>query len=204
MLGLPKATETNRQLPKTLVYKQFGLTAQQRDHFDADISRMAIVNVVSPDTVPALAVGESVKSFYVLAVLLKRKDYDAKNIAMLAKLIPQYLLFALQYEDEIQLAIFQEKLFVSPWHNTSTIPDLSLNGLNLDRVWDNIVTTVGSFSIQGENTLKEQIKQDEAKAKLCRQIELLEKRCRQEKQPRRKAELFEELKRLKQVYNGKV
>ena len=197
MLGLPKATETNRQLPKTLVYKQFGLTAQQRDHFDADISRMAIVNVVSPDTVPALAVGESVKSFYVLAVLLKRKDYDAKNIAMLAKLIPQYLLFALQYEDEIQLAIFQEKLFVSPWHNTANLPVLSLNGLNLDRVWDNIVTTVGSFSIQGENTLKEQIQQDEAQAKLCKQIELLEKRCRQEKQPRRKAELFEELKRLK-------
>ncbi len=197
MLGLPKATETNRQLPKTLVYKQFGLTTQQRDHFDADISRMAIVNVVSPDTVPGLATGECVKSFYVLAVLLKRKDYDAKNIAMLAKLIPQHLLFALQYENEIQLAIFQEKLFVSSWHNTANLLVLSLNGLNLDRVWDNIVTTVGDFSIQGENTLKEQIQQDEAQAKLYKQIEQLEKQCRQEKQPRRKAELFEELKRLK-------
>lgn len=204
MLGLPKATEANRQLPKTLVYKQFGLTAQQRDRFDADISRMAIVNVISPDTVQALAAGESVKSFYVLAVSLKHKDYDAKNIAMLAKLIPQHLLFSLQYEDEMQLAIFQEKLFVSPWHNTVNLPVLSLNGLNLDRVWDNIVTTVGSFSIQGENTLKEQIQQNEAQAKLYKQIELLEKRCRQEKQPRRKAELFEELKRLKLRYNGKV
>lgn len=204
MLGLPKATEANRQLTKTLVYKQFTLTVQQRDRFDTDISRMAIVNVVSPDTVPALAAGESVKSFYVLAVLLKRKDYDEKNIAMLAKLIPQHLLFVLQYENEMQLAIFQENLFVSPWHNTANLPALSLNGLNLDRVWDNIVTTVGSFSIQGENTLKEQIKQDEAQAKLQRQIELLEKRCRQEKQPRRKAELFEDLKLLKLRYNGKV
>lgn len=204
MLGLPMATEVNRQLPKTIVYKQFGLTAQQRDRFDVDISRMAIVNVVSPDTVPGLANGESVKAFYVLAVSLKRKDYDAKNIAILAKLIPQHLLFALQYEDEIQLAIFQEKLFVSPWHNTTNLPALPLNGLNLDRVWDNIVTTVGCFSIQGENTLKEQIQQDEAQAKLCKQIELLEKRCRQEKQPRRKAELFEDLKLLKLRYNGKV
>ena len=197
MLGLPQATETNKPLPKTLVYKQFALTAQQRDHFDADISRMAVVNVVSPDTVPALAVGESIKSFYVLAVSLKRKDYDAKSIILLAKLIPQHLLFALQCDGETQLAVFQEKLFVSPWHNTANLPVLSLNGLNLDRVWENIVTTVGSFSIQGENTLKEQIQQDEAQAKLCKQIELLEKRCRQEKQPRRKAELFEELKRLK-------
>ena len=204
MLGLPQATETNKPLPKTLVYKQFALTAQQRDHFDADISRMAIVNVVSPDTVPALAVGESIKSFYVLAVSLKRKDYDAKSIILLAKLIPQHLLFALQCDGETQLAVFQEKLFVSPWHNTANLPVLSLNGLNLDRVWDNIVTTVGSFSIQGENTLKEQIEQDEERAKLYRQIELLEKRCRQERQPRRKAELFEKLKQLKQVYHGKV
>lgn len=197
MLGLPKATETNKPLPKTLVYKQFGLTALQRDRFDADVSRMTIVNVVSPDVVPALAAGESVKSFYVLAVLLKQKDYDAKNIAMLAKFIPQHLLFALQYGDEMQLAIFQEKLFVSPWHNTSNLPVLSLNGLNLDRVWDNIVTTIGSFSIQGENTLKEQIRQDEERAKLQRQIELLEKWCRQERQPRRKAELFKRLINLK-------
>ena len=149
MLGLPKATETNRQLSKTLVYKQFALTAQQRDRFDADISRMTIVNVVSPDTVPAFAAGENVRSFYVLAVSLKRKDYDAKNIAMLAKLIPQHILFALKYGDEMQLAIFQEKLFVSPWHRTDTIPTLSLNGLNLDSVWENIVTTIGNFSIQG-------------------------------------------------------
>ena len=197
MLGLPQATETNKPLPKTLVYKQFALTAQQRDHFDADISRMAVVNVVSPDTVPALAVGESIKSFYVLAVSLKRKDYDAKSIILLAKLIPQHLLFALQCDGETQLAVFQEKLFVSLWHNTANLPVLSLNGLNLDRVWENIVTTVGSFSIQGENTLKEQIKHDEAQAKLQRQIEMLEKRCRQEKQPRRKMELFEELNKLK-------
>ncbi len=197
MLGLPKATETNRQLPKTLVYKQFALTAQQRDRFDADVSRMAIVNVVSPDTVPGLATGESVKSFYVLSVSLRHKDYDAKNIAMLAKLIPQHILFALQYGDEMQLALFQEKLFVSPWHRTDTIPTLSLNGLNLDSVWENIVTTIGNFSIQGENTLKEQIQQDEELAKLLKRIEMLEKRCRQEKQPRRKAELFEELKQLK-------
>ena len=197
MLGLPKATETNRQLPKTLVYKQFALTAQQRDRFDADVSRMAIVNVVSPDTVPGLATGESVKSFYVLSVSLRHKDYDVKNIAMLAKLIPQHILFALQYGDEMQLALFQEKLFVSPWHRTDTIPTLSLNGLNLDSVWENIVTTIGNFSIQGENTLKEQIQQDEELVKLLKRIEMLEKRCRQEKQPRRKAELFEELKQLK-------
>ena len=204
MLGLPTATEVNRQLPKTLVYKQFTLTAQQRDRFDVDISRMAIVNVVSPDTVPALTTGESVKSFYVLAVSLKRKDYDAKNIALLAKLIPQHLLFVLQCGDEMQLAVFHERLFVSAWRSLCETKPLPLQGFDLDKVWTNLVTHIGEFSLQGENTLKEQIIHDEKQAKLQKQIEALEKKCRAERQPRRKQELFEALERLKRVYNGKV
>ena len=51
------------------------------------MSRIDIVAVVSPTTVPAVAAGESIKEFYVLAVQLKRKDYEEKNIAMLSKLI---------------------------------------------------------------------------------------------------------------------
>ena len=77
MLGLPPSTELNKPLPKTAVFAKFALTAKQREHFDADISRMTLVNAVSPHTVPALAEGGEVKSFYVLSVQLKRKDYDA-------------------------------------------------------------------------------------------------------------------------------
>lgn len=198
MLGLPPATEVNKPLPKTAVYAKFALTAKQREHFDADVSRMSLVNVVSPHTVPALAEGSEVKSFYVLSVQLKRKDYDAKNITMLARLIPQHLLFVLQCNDEYQLAVFQERLFVSAWSSLCEAKPLPLQGLDLDKVWTNLVTHIGEFSLQGENTLKEQIIHDEKQAKLQKQIKALEKRCRAEKQPRRKMELFEELKRLKQ------
>lgn len=199
MLGLPLSTEINKPLPKTVVFAKFALTAKQREHFDADISRMSLVNVVSPHTVPTLAEGDEVKSFYVLAIWLKQKNYDAKNIMMLARLIPQHLLFVLQYNEEAQLTVFQEKLFVSAWSKSNSIPDLPLTGLNLDSVWSNVVMHVGDFSLQEGNTLKEQIRQDEAQAKLQKQIEALEKKCRAEKQPRRKIELFEELKRLKQL-----
>lgn len=204
MLGLPFSTEINKPLPKTAVFAKFTLTAKQREHFDADISRMTLVNVVSPHSVPALAEGSEVKSFYVLSVLLKRRDYDAKNITMLSRLIPQHLLFVLQCNDEYQLAVFQERLFVSAWSSLCETKPLPLQGLDLDKVWTNLVTHIGDFSLQGENTLKEQIIHDEKQAKLQKQIEALEKKCRAEKQPRRKMELFEELKQLKQVYNGKI
>ena len=204
MLGLPLSTEIYKPLPKTTVFAKFALTAKQREHFDADISRMTLVNVVSPHTVPALAEGNEVKSFYVLSVLLKRKDYDAKNITMLARLIPQHLLFVLQCNEEVQLAVFQERLFVSAWCHLCETKPLPLQGLDLDKVWINLVTHIGDFSLQGENTLKAQIRKNEEKAKLQKRIEALEKKCRAERQPRRKQELFEELKQLKRVYHGEV
>ena len=45
--------------------------------------------------------------------------------------------------------------------------------------------------------MAQQIVIDDARAKLLKQIELLEKRARAEKQPRKKLELFERLKELK-------
>ena len=88
MYGLPQATEIKKQLPKNAIFAKFDLKPSQRESFDADIARIDIVAVVSPTTVPAVAEGENIKEFYVLAVQLKHKDYDSKNIAMLSRLIP--------------------------------------------------------------------------------------------------------------------
>ena len=83
MYGLPQPTEVKKQLPKKAIFAKFNMPASQRERFDADISRIDIVAVVSPSTVPAVVPGENIKEFYVLSVQLNRKDYDAKNIALL-------------------------------------------------------------------------------------------------------------------------
>ena len=115
MYGLPNATELNKQLPKSQIYRKFELTNAQQTKFDADISRIDIANEISTRTIPAIQVGKKVQSFYVLCVSLKTKDYEPKNIERIAKLIPQNLVFALQFEEEIQLAVFCEKLFTTGW-----------------------------------------------------------------------------------------
>ena len=196
MYGLPHTTEIRKQLPKKAIYAKFELKPAQRDGFDADVSRIDIVAVVSPTTVPAIAAGESIKEFYVLAVQLKRKDYDEKNIAMLSKLIPQNILFALQYEDQTQLAIHHTKLIKSEWKPTYDTT-ISLTGLNLDTVWENIIKAIGEIQVQEGKTLVEQIQADERLAKLKKQIEELERKCRAEKQPRMRLELYEKLTILK-------
>ncbi len=196
MYGLPVTTEVKKQLPKKAIYAKFDLNTSQRDAFDADISRIDIVAVVSPATVPALGVGEEVKEFYVLAVQLKRKEYDNKNIALLTKLIPQKMVLALQFEERTQLAIFHTKLISSAWRQTEET-SLSLTGLNLDAVWEGIVKQIGNIQVESGNTLKEQIAADDQRAKLRTQIATLERKMAAEKQPRRKREYFEQIKKLK-------
>lgn len=198
MYGLPHTTEIRKQLPKKAIYAKFELKPAQRDGFDADVSRIDIVAVVSPTTVPAVAAGENIKEFYVLAVQLKRKDYDEKNIAMLSKLIPQNILFALQYEDQTQLAIHHTKLIKSDWKPTDETA-ISLTGLNLDTVWENIIKAIGDIQVQEGKTLTVQIQDDEQRAKTLKLIAELEKKMAKETQPRKKRELFEQIRELKSV-----
>jgi hypothetical protein len=199
MYGLPQSTETKKQLPKKAIYAKFDLKPLQRESFDADISRIDIVNVVSPTTIPAIAEGIEVKEFYVLAVQMKRKEYDTKNLLLLTKLIPQRMVFALHFDDEVQFAVYHTKLITSDWAER-TRHAVSLQGLNLDAVWDNIVKSIGGIDVAEGNTLVEQIKENAEREKILKQIEVLQHKMAIEKQPRRKRELFEEIKELKNIH----
>lgn len=197
MYGLPASTLVNRPLYKKAVFEKFNLKAAERDRFDADVSRMAIVAYLSPAKIPALHPGQEVKEFYVLQVQLKQKDYDSKNILLLQKLIPQKIVFALEYDEDVQFCIFHTRLQQSEWKHASEA-EIPLKGLTFDDVWNNIVAEIGSLDNAAEETLEQQIINREEREKLLRQIELLEKRCRIEKQTRKKYELHQQIMKLKE------
>ncbi len=165
MFGLPQSTEVKRPLPKAQLYKKFEMKQPQRDAIDADIARLDFVNRIAPQTMPAVAEGTEVKAIFVVEAELKCPDYDKKCIALVAKLIPQRIIFALRYGQKVQLAVYHTKLFVSAWQPSDgvTIP---LVGLNLDAVWQNMVAAIGDMEVADGNTLDEQIHTDDEWAKL--------------------------------------
>lgn len=197
MFGLPVSTECKKQLPKKAIYAKFDLKASQRDAFDGDVARIDVVAVVSAVTVPALGAGRQMREFYVLAVQMKRRDYDTKNVILLTKLIHQKMVLALQYDGQTQFAIYHTKLIKSEWMSTeeAVIP---LSGLNIDVAWENIVKSIGQIDVEEGNTLVGQIAINDRKAKILAQIETLERKMANEKQPRRKREYFEQIKKLKE------
>lgn len=197
MYGLPQATIINQPLFKKTVFEKFNLKTVERERFDADISKMALVARISPATVPALAEGQGIKGFYVLQVTLKHQDYDVKNILLLQKLIPQQIVYALQFENQTQLCVFHTRLQQSDWCDTEST-EIPLTGLSLDDVWQNIVAVIGGLNAQAEESIEEQILNREQREKLLRQIETLEKRARTERQTRKKYELHQQIIKLKE------
>ena len=202
MLGLPKTTEMSKQLPKKAIYTKFQMNTAAKAKIDADISRITIVNEIAPNKVNIPA-GEDVKSFFVLLVSLKKKEYDEKTIATLSKLIPQNILFVLEYENESRLAIYHTKVMQTEWKPTEN-QRIELQGLNLDTVWENIIKSLELGVWNEELSLDENIALHEKQEKLKKQIAKLEKQARTERQPKKKFELHQKITKLKKELGEKI
>lgn len=200
MLGLPKTTEMSKQLPKKAIYAKFQMNTAAKEKIDADISRITIVNEITPNKVNIPA-GDEVKSFFVLLVTLKRKEFEEKTIATLSKLIPQNILFVLECGNESKLAIYHTKLMQTDWMPT-TEQKVELKGLNLDKVWENIIKSLELGAWNEELSLDENLALHEQQEKLQKQIAKLEKQARAEKQPKKKFELANKVKELKKKLNA--
>lgn len=194
MLGLPKATELNKQLPKNAIYAKFQMNTVERVKIDADISRITIVNEVSPAKIN-IADGEQVKSFFVLLVALKRKDFEDKTIITISKLIPQNMLLVLEYDGEAKLATYHTKLIQTDWKRKEDL-SIELKGLNMDAVWENIIVQIGGITIEQGNTLDKQIAVNERRMKIQKEIDRLTKAAKIEKQPKKKFELAQKIRVL--------
>lgn len=197
MLGLPKSTEINKPLPKTAIYTKFQMNAAEKAKIDADISRIVIVNEVSADKLN-LASSETVQGFFVLQVMLKRKEFSERTLITLSKLIPQNMVLLLEHEGQAKLAVYYTRLLQTPWCSADTL-SLEVKGLDMGAVWENVIVQISGTKLQSGNTLEQQLAQDEERAKLEKEIARLEKQARAEKQPKKKFELVQRINKLKSL-----
>lgn len=200
MLGFPQKTELRKPLHKKVIFDRLKLNKAQQDRVDADISRLWFVDEISPFSV-GIAAGDEIKAFFVILVSLKSKEYDDKTITMLFRMIDNKMILVLEYEGESRVAIFHGKLIQTDWNPTESY-FYSLQGLNLDSVWNNLVVQIGDIKMEADRSLDEQIAVDDQRAKIQEEIERLERLARAEKQPKKKFELVQRIKMLKEELEG--
>ena len=131
------------------------------------------------------------------AKAVRTTNFQMNTIAQISKLIDQNMLLVLEHENQRKLAIYHTKLIQTDWMLADNCT-VTLKGLELDAVWENLIVQVGGITIQQGNTLDQQIVADEKQAKLEKEIARLEKLARAEKQPKKKFELVQQIKTLKE------
>ena len=115
-------------------------------------------------------------------------------------MIPQNLIFVLQYEEVIQLSVYFETVYLhTPW--TSLVDkSITLLGLDIESVWNNLISEISGLSERKQNTeeLKSSIELQTRLHELERKLIAAEKKARTEVQPRQKFELVQNVKKLKE------
>ena len=198
MLGLPASTEIHKVLTKKKVFEHFGasMSAERRKRFDADIARMTLVQEISPVSLN-LEAGETVQSLFVMHVLLRTAEFDPQSIAYLSRMFGQKLVLLLEADNRQRLALWQTRLLMTQWAAAGSMT-LPLSGLNLDTVWENIVSRIAGIERAQGQTLDEQLAAAVQREKLQKEIARLERLARAERQPKKKVEWVQQIRMLQQ------
>lgn len=214
MIGLPKATEFNKRIPKQKFYENLTVTPALRDAFKNQIKTIYWRNKIAPSTVN-LAQGKNVTEIEVLEINLSTDNLDEMVLKQIDREIPYHILFIVEragkfqawigYKEEAQSGsnIFK----VSGYYHTKWLSDaelpIKMEGLGIDDVYENFVRQIAGKKLQHKGngeSLKETIIQNEEINMLKKAIANVQVKIKKEKQLNKQMQLNLELKRLKEEY----
>lgn len=202
MLGFPSTARVSRPLPKEAFYKQLNLSRELREKFVSDVKRITIEYKLSPATINVEAEGE-VSEILVLTVDLKKTALDYRIIESIARQNPHKLLFIIQHEVQAQLALYTSKLYKTEWKPMAELT-LETRGFNLDQIWEGFIEQIALGNVElgiqnAELSIEERLKKQEILLRLQKEIEKLDRLSRNEKQPKKRFELYTKLQELKKM-----
>jgi hypothetical protein len=197
LLGLPEKSEIKKIVSKKQIYEKYSkeFNSTRKKSFNDEIEKITFINEISKYSVNCEE-GREVKRIFVIKIDLKEKNFSDENISLISKLFNQKIIFLLTNEDKFSLAIYQSKLFKTKFNNLESF-SLKIEGLNLDKIWENFVLFISGYQLTNENDLNAQIDIETKKEKLRKEIETLERQARKEIQVKKAFELHKKIKFLK-------
>ena len=198
MLTFPSIAAVGRIMPKEAFYKRLTLSSEIRDNFVADVKRIVMEYKLAPDTIN-IAKGEEVSEILVLSIELKKQEMDYRIVENIARQNAHKLLFLLKFGNKGQLALYYNKLYKTGWMPLADI-NLDARGLDLDSIWEGFIEQVAlqeTVPVDDRLSVPEKLKKQDAILKLQNKIEKLERLSRNEKQPKKRFELYTQLQGLK-------
>lgn len=206
MLGLPTTTEYNKRIPKQKFYENLSVTPALKRVFVEQIQNVIWANKIAPATI-SVSEGKEVTEIEVFRICLNAGTLDESALRQMDKQIPYHILFVLEYNEKYQVWIGYKEASsgdnafkVNKYYHTEWLAEqdlqIKIDGLDMDSIYANLVRQIGGIE-KNDNTLGEQIADKEYREKLEKEIAKLEKLARAEKQPKKKYEYVQKIKKLK-------
>lgn len=214
MIGLPKSTEFNRRIPKQKFYENLTVSPTLKRVFIDQIKVIYWRNKIAATTIN-LAAGETVTEIELFEIRLNEQKLDESVLRQIDKEIPYHIVFLLEYDGKYQAWTAYKEAAASgnnafkvgtyyhtEWLEESELP-LKIEGLNIDKVYENFVRQIAGDALQAEKTesLKESVDRDNLRKELQKQIAVLQQKIRKEKQLNKQMKLNQELKKLRNELN---
>lgn len=208
MLGLPKSTEFNRRIPKQKFYEKLVVSPALKRAFTDQIKAIYWRNKIAATTMN-LAVGEIVTEIEIFEIKLNEQQLDEAVLRQIDREIPYHIVFLLEYDSKYQAGVaYKEAVdsgknafkvgnyYHTEWLDERNLP-LMVDGLNLDKVYENFVRQIAGDVLYTENqeSLKESVERDSRRRELQKQIAVLQKKVHKEKQLNKQVQLNMELKK---------
>ena len=208
-MDFPSKTIVNVKVPKKSFYENLTINTANKRVFIDQINAIWWRYKLTADAL-GVADSDTINEIEVFEIELLTKDFDSSILRLIDKGIPYHTVFILTYEGESQLWMaYKEKtcsdsLSVGNYYHTDWIQsesvDLIAEGISIDEVYSNLFYTISGLPKDFSKLLKEAISDYEQNQKLEKEIARMEKQLRKETQPKKKFELYQQIRKMKEGF----
>lgn len=200
MIDLPAATRVHQRLAKEQFYQRLALSAALRKKFVADVEDVFVENSLTTKTLN-LTRESGVTEIMLVALVLKKRDFDGEVAAAIAMQNPHRLAFVFAHEDARQLALYRGRLRRGPWVAAGA-ETLTARGFSLAEVWDGFAEQIALGAeppgAAPGLTIDQRLARQDQVAALTAQVAKAEAAAWREKQPQKRFALHSRARELKQ------
>ena len=188
MLNLPSTVLVNRVMPKKVFYEHLKTTAAIKEQFVQQIERIEMVASIKEASIH-IPGDKDVAEIDVLALHLKGANVPYEAIELVARSIPNKLLFVCLSDESCKLLVRRDRLYETEWMPVDDTR-LELVGLTLRELWDSISSQV-VFGSASPVDLNDRLERKRRSVALRLELEQVERKRKSDKQIAKRNALFD-------------
>lgn len=207
-LRFPVSTKVGKPVPKNAFYKHLEVNAKIKQHFVDDVVGINWLYKFAPSTLN-VEDGTKVHEIVIFSAGLKSKDCPDDVFLFIDQNMPRHVIFILEYESKYKILLnYKEwkdekagqfkivKTFSTDWLAQEQL-SLSIEGQTMDAIYEVMAGQVSGFGTTKSEDTKRLVELEALITKGKKEVEVLQKKIRNERQLNRQMELNGEARSLK-------